>query len=63
MKDPSPEYLTYDQVVEVRQHLTKRHLRRLVAERRIPSRKFGNRVLLDLADVDRLVEDTIRDAS
>jgi len=52
-----------DQVVEARPFLTKRHLRRLIAEHRIPTWKFGGRVLLDLDDVDRLVEASRRDAS
>lgn len=47
---------TLKQTVEERPWLTERWLRRLIYERRIRYRKVGNRVLLDLADVDALAE-------
>jgi len=63
MAPPDRHLVNLDQAVEARPFLTKRHLRRLIAERRIPVFKFGGRVLIDLADLDRLVEASRRDAS
>jgi len=43
-------------VPELREWASERYLRRLVAERRVPFHKVGNRVLLDLDDLDALAE-------
>ena len=47
--------LTIPQAVEANPWLTERYVRRLIHERRIPFHKVGGRVLLDQADLDRLV--------
>jgi hypothetical protein len=43
------------QAVEARPWLTERHLRRLVAERRLAYSKVGGKLVFDLADIDGLV--------
>jgi excisionase family DNA binding protein len=57
------ELVTLDQAVGARPYLTKRHLRRLIAEHRIPSYRIGGKVLVDVAEVDELVAASRRDAS
>jgi excisionase family DNA binding protein len=56
-------FLTIDQAVEARPYITKRHLRRLVAERRIPFYKFGGKLVFDLDELDELVDRSRQDAS
>ncbi len=53
------QLVTLPQAVEARPWLSERWLRRLVAERRVPFHKMpgSSRLLFDLADLDRLVED------
>ena len=48
--------LTLKQLIEARPWLTERYVRRLVAERRVPFSKVGERLLFDVADFDHLVE-------
>ena len=57
------QLVTLDQAVEARPYLTKRHLRRLIAEHRLASFKIGGKVLVDLKIIDQLVEASRRDAS
>lgn len=53
----SKKLVTIRQAIEARPWLTERYARRLVFERRVTYYRVGGRVLLDLADVDRLVEE------
>lgn len=48
--------VTLTQAIEARPWLTKRHLRRLVAEHRIPYYKPAGRILFDLDELDRWAE-------
>jgi excisionase family DNA binding protein len=48
--------VTLKQLLEARPWLTERFVRRLVAERRVPFSKVGERLLFDVADFDELVE-------
>jgi len=50
--DPVPEqtWLTFVESAELL-HISERHLRRLVAENRIPGMELGGRLLFDLARV------------
>lgn len=52
-----PRHLvTIPQAVEARPYLSERYLRRLRAERRIPTNTAARRVLFDLAEIDAFVE-------
>ena len=53
---PSRQLVSIKQATQERPWLTERFARRLVYERRVPFHKVGSKVLLDLADLDRLAE-------
>jgi excisionase family DNA binding protein len=50
------QVVTLKQALEARPFLTERHLRRLVAERRMPFYKLGGKLLFDLDEIDNLVD-------
>ena len=52
---------TIPQVIEDRPYLTERFLRRLRAERRVPTYSAGGGVLFDLDALDEYVESTLID--
>jgi hypothetical protein len=53
---------TIPQVLEQRPYVTERWLRRLRAERRVPTYTAGGRVLFDVDALDQFVESTRIDA-
>jgi excisionase family DNA binding protein len=56
---PSPgRLLSLRQLLEEREFLTERHVRRLVAERRIPFYKAGAKLVFDLDEIDDWIEAT-----
>ena len=56
------ELATIRQVMEERPFLTERWLRRLRAERRVPTWEAGGRVLFDLNELDSYIESSRREA-
>ena len=54
---------TIPQVLEERPYLTERFLRRLRAERRVPTYSAGGRVLFDIDALDEHIESTLIDPS
>jgi excisionase family DNA binding protein len=59
--DTLPQLLAIDQLAE-RLGVTARHIRRLVAERRVPYLKVGRFVRFDSAEIARWLDDARRPA-
>jgi excisionase family DNA binding protein len=53
-----PSWVTLSQLVEVRPIFTERHVRRLVAEKRVPFYKAGGRLVFDLDEIDEWIAGT-----